>query len=78
MVVRNTSGEAITESPTGWGIEAGNPTSGVILHVPHASREIPAAERWRILLDDADLEAELDAITDADTDRLARAAGTRA
>lgn len=47
----------------------------MILHVPHASRHIPAAERERFLLDDAGMEAELDAITDADTDHLARAAG---
>ncbi len=53
----------------------------MILHVPHASRRIPEDARSRIVLDDAALEAELDAITDADTDRLAHAAaelaGTR-
>ena len=48
--------------------------SGVILHVPHAARRIPRAERDRFLLDGVALEAELDAITDADTDLLARAA----
>jgi predicted N-formylglutamate amidohydrolase len=68
--------EAMTETPNGWGTQPGDPTSGVILHVPHASRHIPATERERILFDDAALEAELDAITDADTDRLARVAAT--
>ncbi|WP_323450485.1 N-formylglutamate amidohydrolase [Streptomyces yaizuensis] len=47
---------------------AGSP---VILHVPHASRAIPAAVRSGIVLDDAALERELDHITDAHTDRLA-------
>ncbi|MBK8293433.1 MAG: N-formylglutamate amidohydrolase [Solirubrobacterales bacterium] len=61
-----------------WNIEAGDPASGVILHVPHASRHIPIAEHERFLIDSSSLEAELDAITDADTDRLARAACRRA
>lgn len=50
----------------------------MILHVPHSSRNIPEAERGRFRLDDAGLEAELDAITDADTDLLARTAAERA
>ncbi|MBK5233604.1 MAG: N-formylglutamate amidohydrolase [Thermoleophilia bacterium] len=61
-----------------WNVEPGDPTSGVIKHVPHASRHIPAAEHKRFLIDSSSLEAELDAITDADTDRLARAARRRA
>ncbi|MBK8293652.1 MAG: N-formylglutamate amidohydrolase [Solirubrobacterales bacterium] len=68
----------MTGSQEAWDIEPGDPASGVILHVPHASRHIPAAEQERFLIDDADLEAELNAITDADTDRLACAAGRRA
>jgi hypothetical protein len=43
--------------------------SPVILHVPHASRHVPTAVRTRLLLDDAELEAELDHMTDADTGR---------
>jgi N-formylglutamate amidohydrolase len=39
-------------------------------HVPHASRVLPPAERSRLRLDDAALEAELLRLTDAHTDRL--------
>lgn len=49
----------------------GHPDSGVVLHVPHSSRVIPPAVRAGILLDDAALAAELDAMTDTDTDRIA-------
>jgi N-formylglutamate deformylase len=52
--------------------------SSVILHVPHASRHIPADVREGIVLDDVELEAELDAMTDADTDRLAERAAEMA
>jgi len=55
----------------------GDPASRVILHVPHASRRIGAA-RAGILLDDASLEAELDRMTDAYTDRIAAEAGSGA
>jgi N-formylglutamate amidohydrolase len=48
----------------------GDPASPVILHVPHASRLLGGA-RAGILLDDASLEAELDRMTDAYTDRIA-------
>jgi N-formylglutamate amidohydrolase len=68
----------VTVSQQGWNIEPGDSTSEVILHVPHASRHIPATERERFLIVEAALEAELDAITDADTDLLARTAGRRA
>jgi N-formylglutamate amidohydrolase len=44
----------------------------VILHVPHASRVLTRAARERILLDDAALSAELDRMTDAHTDLIAR------
>ncbi|WP_187329868.1 N-formylglutamate amidohydrolase [Demequina rhizosphaerae] len=54
-------------------------TSPVILHVPHASRAVPPEVRSGILLDDATLERELDAMTDSFTDviasRAAEAAG---
>jgi N-formylglutamate amidohydrolase len=39
-------------------------------HVPHASTRVPPEERPGILLDDADLAAELLHLTDAHTDRL--------
>jgi N-formylglutamate amidohydrolase len=42
----------------------------MILHVPHASREIPADVRRTLLLDDAELERELSRMTDAWTDEL--------
>ena len=42
----------------------GAPGSRVILHVPHSSRAIPDDVRAGIVLDDAALEDELDAITD--------------
>ncbi|MEC3954422.1 N-formylglutamate amidohydrolase [Nocardia sp. CDC153] len=45
--------------------------SPVLLHVPHSARAIPPAVRADLLLDDAALERELDAITDAHTARLA-------
>jgi len=45
--------------------------SPVILHVPHSAREIPAAVRAGIVLDDAALERELNHITDAHTAQLA-------
>ncbi|MFE3057986.1 N-formylglutamate amidohydrolase [Nocardia sp. NPDC059239] len=48
--------------------------SPVVLHVPHSARTIPAAVRAELLLDDAALDRELDAITDAHTARLAGAA----
>lgn len=45
--------------------------SPVILHIPHASREISADARWQILLDDAALSTELDHMTDSHTDLIA-------
>ena len=68
----------MTQGKAGWEIEPGDPRSNVVLHVPHASRELPPEERRRILLSDDELEAELDAITDADTDLLAFTAAERA
>lgn len=52
----------------------GDPQSSVVLHVPHASTRIPDDVRAGIVLDDAALAAELDAITDADTDVVAEQA----
>ena len=42
----------------------------VVLHVPHASRHIPADERETICLADDDLQEELLHMTDAYTDQL--------
>ena len=49
----------------------GDAASPVVLHVPHSSRRVPTQERARIVLDDAELDAELTAITDARTDEIA-------
>lgn len=68
----------MTRLDSGWEIQPGDPRSKVVLHVPHASREIPDQERGRILLSESFLEAELDAITDAHTDLLAFAAADKA
>ncbi|GGL66032.1 hypothetical protein GCM10010129_06920 [Streptomyces fumigatiscleroticus] len=51
--------------------------SPVILHVPHSAREIPSDVRAGIVLDDAELERELDHITDAHTAEIAEAAAER-
>ncbi|WP_456825968.1 N-formylglutamate amidohydrolase [Cellulomonas sp. P5_E12] len=48
-------------------------TSSVLVHVPHGSRTIPADVRSGIVLSDADLERELDLMTDSLTEELARA-----
>ena len=61
-----------------WQLDAGEPDSPVLLHVPHASRALPWAVRRRILLDDQALAAELDHMTDAHTDLLAERAAVRA
>ncbi|GAB2571344.1 hypothetical protein Aab01nite_04670 [Paractinoplanes abujensis] len=55
----------------------GDPGSPVILHVPHASRELTERARAGLLLDEAGLTDELDHLTDAHTDLIAlRAADT--
>jgi N-formylglutamate amidohydrolase len=56
----------------------GTPTSGVILHVPHGSREIPPDARASILLDDRALAVELDLMTDAHTALIASRAAPSA
>lgn len=56
----------------------GDPESPVLLHVPHAGREIPGWVRPHLLLDDHELAAELDALTDHHTDRIAVDAAGRA
>lgn len=49
----------------------GDPTSTVILHVPHSSRGIPNEVRADLLLTDSELAIELDEMTDSQTDQLA-------
>lgn len=48
--------------------------SNIIIHVPHSSRLIPRDVRMDLLLSDAELEIELDEITDTKTDELAYSA----
>ncbi|MGW6419605.1 N-formylglutamate amidohydrolase [Streptomyces sp. NPDC055055] len=50
---------------------AGDPDSPVLLHVPHSSRVVPPEVREGIVLDDGELAAELDHITDAHTAEIA-------
>jgi N-formylglutamate amidohydrolase len=57
---------------------AGDPASEVLLHVPHASTNVPASARGHITLGDAELAAELGHITDAHTDLIAGSAAARA
>lgn len=51
---------------------AGDTSSPVILHVPHASRVIPPEIRSSLTVTDDQLAAELDEITDAHTDVIAQ------
>ncbi|WP_051900151.1 N-formylglutamate amidohydrolase [Streptomyces aureus] len=66
------------DAPDSFALLPGAVHSPVILHVPHSSRQIPAPVRDGILLGDAELEEELDHITDAHTAELAAAAGEAA
>ncbi|MGD9957662.1 MAG: N-formylglutamate amidohydrolase [Candidatus Nanopelagicales bacterium] len=59
-------------------ILGGDQESAVVLHVPHSATAIPGQVRAGILLDDDALAAELRAMTDADTDRIADHAAQRA
>ena len=51
-------------------IISGNPNSQIIIHVPHSARFVPEDVRRDILLNDAELETELDAMTDSLTAEL--------
>ncbi|MEU9626822.1 N-formylglutamate amidohydrolase [Streptomyces luteogriseus] len=68
----------MTDVPPPFELLPGAGQSPVILHVPHAAREIPRAVRAGIVLGDAELARELDHITDAHTDRIADVAAGRA
>lgn len=56
----------------------GDPSSSVVLHVPHASTWIPDEVRAGIVLNDKELAADVQAITDADTDLIAEGAAGQA
>ncbi|MEU8675093.1 N-formylglutamate amidohydrolase [Streptomyces sp. NPDC048560] len=58
-------------APEPFRLLPGAAESPVLLHVPHASRVIPAEVRAGILLDDEALERESDHITDSHTAELA-------
>ncbi|MFD0970692.1 N-formylglutamate amidohydrolase [Plantactinospora endophytica] len=62
----------------GFRVVPGAVDSAVLLHVPHAGWLDPPAVRRDLLLDDADLAAELALMTDAHTDLLATEAATAA
>jgi len=61
-----------------YSILPGAAGSAVILHVPHASRELTGLARRGLLIGDDALAEELDHLTDAHTDRIARQAADRA
>ncbi|MDQ1050270.1 N-formylglutamate amidohydrolase [Streptomyces sp. V4I2] len=61
----------MTSAAPSFELLPGAADSPVILHVPHSAREIPPAVRAGIVLDDAELERELDHITDAHTAEIA-------
>jgi len=61
-------------APPNYRLLTGNEESTVLMHVPHASRAIPAWVRDRIVLDDAQLDSELSLMTDAQTELIAREA----
>jgi N-formylglutamate deformylase len=61
-----------------YDIRPGDAGSPVILHVPHASRTLTAESRRGIRLDDHELAEELDHLTDAHTDVIARHAADAA
>jgi N-formylglutamate deformylase len=62
-------------APTaGHELVPGDERSPVLLHVPHAGTRIPGWVRRHLLLDDAELAAEVAALTDHRTDAIALAA----
>ncbi|MFI7498596.1 N-formylglutamate amidohydrolase [Streptomyces sp. NPDC049687] len=64
----------MTPAAPSFELLAGAAGSPVILHVPHAAREIPDGVRAGIVLDDGALERELDHLTDAHTAEIAEEA----
>jgi N-formylglutamate amidohydrolase len=72
------SASRVKRSRLGRVLIPGEPSSPVLLHVPHAGTEIPGWTRPYLLLDDAELAAELAALTDHHTDTIAARAAERA
>ncbi|WP_217167084.1 N-formylglutamate amidohydrolase [Streptomyces sp. AC512_CC834] len=64
----------MSDVPTAFELLPGAARSPVILHVPHSSRAVPAGVRPGIVLSDAELERELDHMTDSHTAEIAEAA----
>ncbi|WP_030189549.1 N-formylglutamate amidohydrolase [Streptomyces violaceorubidus] len=61
----------MTDAPPAFELLPGAAHSPVLLHVPHSSRRIPADVRAGIVLPDAELERELDHMTDSHTAEIA-------
>lgn len=61
----------MTDAPSSFELLPGAPHSPVLLHVPHSSRAVPADVRPGIVLSDAELERELDHMTDSHTAEIA-------
>ena len=59
-------------------ITTGDPASPVVLHVPHASRDLPPPAVESLLISPPELEEELDHLTDAYTDEIATLAAGQA
>lgn len=55
-------------------IVSGAEASPVVIHIPHAATAIPDDVRRDLLLDDAELGTELEAMTDAGTEQIGRLA----
>ncbi|GAB1339013.1 N-formylglutamate amidohydrolase [Streptomyces sp. E-15] len=68
----------MTDPTASFELLAGAADSPVLLHVPHSARAVPADVREGIVLDDAELERELDHITDAHTAEIAARAAALA
>ncbi|WP_030743427.1 N-formylglutamate amidohydrolase [Streptomyces sp. NRRL S-31] len=68
----------MTDPTASFELLAGAADSPVLLHVPHSARTVPADVREGIVLDDAELERELDHITDAHTAEIAARAAALA
>ncbi|MFH9673886.1 N-formylglutamate amidohydrolase [Streptomyces sp. NPDC017405] len=68
----------MTRTDPSFALLSGAAGSPVLLHVPHSARAIPDDVRTGIVLDDAELERELDHITDAHTAEIAERAAALA
>jgi hypothetical protein len=66
------SDRTIETRDEGFDIDTGSDSSSVVLHVPHAATTIPLWVRSQILLEDEVLARELELMTDAQTDLIAK------